>query len=126
MGNSLKRGYKAISLRDLGASKSLSHHHTPANHLDEKPKAFMRIEEEDQLDVILDAIEQALKKFQHGTDQRAPAQYLGTLCSGFNDAASMMSTLSQNCESLNSLWGLKQTHPIFHPIFQSAILFCRR
>jgi hypothetical protein len=45
---------------------------------------------------------QALKKFQHGTDQRAPPQSLGTLCSGLNDAASMMSTLSQNCESLNS------------------------
>ncbi len=45
---------------------------------------------------------QALKKFQHGTDQRAPAQYLGTLCSGFNDAANMMNTLSQNCQSLNS------------------------
>jgi cell division septum initiation protein DivIVA len=102
MGNSLKRGYKAISLRDLRASKSLGHHHTPANCQDEKPKTFMRIEEEDQLDEILDAIEQALKKFQHGTDQRAPAQYLGTLCSGFNDAASMMNTLSQNCESLNS------------------------
>jgi len=69
MGNSLKRGYKAISLRDLRASKSLSHHHTPANHQDEKPKAFMKIEdekpkafmkieEEDQLDEILDAIEQ--------------------------------------------------------------------
>jgi hypothetical protein len=58
MGNSLKRGYKAISSRDLRASKSLSHHHTPANRLDEKPKAFMRIEEEDLLDVILDAIEQ--------------------------------------------------------------------
>lgn len=103
----MKRGYKAISSRDLRASKSLSHHHTPANRLDEKPKAFMRIEEEDQLDVILDAIEQALKKFQHGTDQRAPAQYLGTLCSGFNDAASMMSTLSQNCESLNSQLTIK-------------------
>jgi hypothetical protein len=58
MGNSLKRGYKAISLRDLRASKSLSHHHTPANRQDEKPKAFMKIEEEDQLDEILDAIEQ--------------------------------------------------------------------
>jgi hypothetical protein len=58
MGNSLKRGYKAISLRDLRPSKFLSHHHTPANCQDEKPKAFMRIEEEDQLDEILDAIEQ--------------------------------------------------------------------
>ncbi|KAH9563024.1 hypothetical protein CY35_05G103400 [Sphagnum magellanicum] len=102
MGNCLKRGYKAISLRDLRASKSLSHQHTPANRQDEKPKAFMKIEEEDQLDEILDAIEQALKKFQPGTDQRAPAQYLGIICSGFNDAASVMSTLSQNCESLNS------------------------
>ncbi len=73
---------------------------------------------------------QALKKFQHGTDQRAPAQYLGTLCSGFNDAASMMNTLSQNCESLNSQvcggWSkptrLPPHLPICHFILQEMMM----